>query len=165
MSPKIPVIKPGILQGFQLDYGQGWYDTETDSNIEDPDWQTWKWTAKKAVCMVKNPKRKALLIIRGSVDKSKFRDQEVIVKMNEGIVEAFIPGTAKFFKEYTIAPGIMGEDNELSLAIETDKIFVPSLWDPGSKDNRELGIQVYSLFFGEKLENPKSRAKIPKAAL
>ncbi|NIM14215.1 MAG: radical SAM protein [Candidatus Aminicenantes bacterium] len=165
MSPKIPVIKPDILRSFELDYGQGWYDTETNLNIEDPDWQTWKWTAKKAVCMLKNPKRKALLIIRGTVDKSKIKDQKVIVKMNEGILEEFIPGTAKFFKEYTIAPGMMGEDNELSLAIETDKIFVPSVLDPGSNDNRELGIQVYHLFFGEKLENLKSQAKIPKAAL
>jgi MoaA/NifB/PqqE/SkfB family radical SAM enzyme len=165
MSPKIPVIKPDVLRSFELDYGKGWYNTETNLNIEDPDWQTWKWTAKRAVCMLKNPKHKALLIIRGSVDKSKFKDQKVIVKMNEGIVDEFIPGTAKFFKEFTITPGMMGKDKKLSLAIETDKTFVPSVLDPGSKDNRELGIQIYHLFFGEKLENPKSQEKTLKAAL
>jgi MoaA/NifB/PqqE/SkfB family radical SAM enzyme len=150
LSPRIPAIKPDILESCVLDYGQGWYDTENDLDIEDPDWRTWKWTAGKAVCKLKNPKRKALLILRGLVEKPKCKDQKITIKLNEKLVEAFIPGADKFFKEYVITPEMMGEDEELSLIIETDHVLVPALLEPDSTDNRELGFRVYHLFFGEK---------------
>jgi MoaA/NifB/PqqE/SkfB family radical SAM enzyme len=152
MFPKKIEIKPDILKPFEVTYGQGWYRTETNLNIKDPDWQTWRWTAKKSVCILENPRRNALLIIRGSIDKKAHIDQKIIIKIKERVIDEFNPGTAKFFKEYVITPEMMGEDDNLSLIIETDKIFVPSALNPEIKDNRELGIQIYNLFFGEKLK-------------
>ena len=152
LFPKIPGIKTDILKDFQVVYEQGWYEPETDPTIKDPDWQNWRWTAKKAACQLENPKRLALLIIRGSVDKNILETQTVWIKINDTILDEFIPGTAKFFKEYLISPGMMGEDEKISLIIETDNVFLPSRVNPGITDNRELGIQIYHLFFGEKLK-------------
>jgi MoaA/NifB/PqqE/SkfB family radical SAM enzyme len=147
---KIPGIKTDILKDFQVVYEQGWYEPETDLTIKDPDWQNWRWTAKKAACWLENPKRQALLIIRGSVDKNIHETQTVWIKINDTILDEFIPGTAKFFKEYLITPGMMGEDDKISLIFETDKVFLPSEINPDITDNRELGIQIYHLLFGEK---------------
>ncbi len=151
LFPKIPDIKPDILKAFRLIYGQGWYDSETNLKIKDPDWQSWRWTSKKAVCLLKNPKRDALLIIRGSIDKLKHKEQTIFIKIKDKILDEFSPGTAKFFKEYVLTPGIMGNDDNIELTLETDKAFMPSVSEPKSKDERELGIQIYELFFGEKL--------------
>jgi len=151
LFPKIPAIKPDIFQAFKLVYGHGWYESETNVNIKDPDWQSWRWTSKKAICLLKNPGRDALLIIRGSIDKLKHDEQTIIIKIKDKILDEFIPGTAKFFKEYVLTPGIMGNDDSIELTFETDKAFKPSVSEPNSKDERELGIQIYGLFFGEKL--------------
>ncbi|MCX6582611.1 MAG: radical SAM protein [Candidatus Aminicenantes bacterium] len=150
LSPRIPGIKPDVLNAFEVVYREGWYPLETNSDIEDPDWQSWRWTSKKAVCQLKNPGKNALLIIRGSVDKSVFRDQTIFFKINDTLLDEFIPGTAKFFKEYIIHPEMMGKAAEFSLILETDKVFSPSALNPGTGDNRELGAQIYHLFFGEK---------------
>ncbi len=146
---KIPEIESGVFMPFEVSYDEGWYPLETDLGIPDRDWQTWRWMGKKALCMLNNPKRDALLIIRGSVDKSVLPDQKVFIKLKDTLLDEFIPGTAKFFKEFIIRPGMMGEDNTLPLIIETDKVFVPSILAPKTNDNRELGLQIYHLFFGE----------------
>jgi hypothetical protein len=150
LFPKIPGIKPDIIEDFQVVFEQGWYEPETDLTIKDPVWQSWRWTSKKASCRLENPKSEALLIIRGSVDKSIHETQTVWVKINGTTLDEFIPGTAKFFLEYVITPEMMGEASNVTLIIETDKIFVPSGLNPGNNDNRELGMQVYQVFFGKK---------------
>jgi hypothetical protein len=151
LSSRKVEIKDDILTPFQLVYGQGWHDDETDLNIKGPEWQRWRWAAKKAVCMLENPKRNAILIIRGSVDKSKHEDQKIIIKIKDELLDEFSPGTAKFFKEYVITAEMMGREHDFSLTLETDKVFIPSALDPESNDSRELGMQVYQLFFGEKV--------------
>ncbi len=143
-------IKDDILTPFQWVYGQGWYDDEVDLNIEDIEWQRWRWAAKKAVCMLENPKRNALLILRGSVDKSKHENQKIIIKVKDELLDEFSPGTATFFKEYVITAEMMGKEHEFPLTLETDKVFIPSALDPESSDSRELGMQVHQLFFGER---------------
>jgi hypothetical protein len=152
LFPWIPNIKKGVYKDFQLVYGRGWYDLESNPNIKDPDWQNWRWTSKKAFCKMENPKREASLILQGSVDKSIHKEQTVRIKVNDTILDKFIPGTAKFFKEYIITPGMMGEEDKISLIIETDNVFLPSEVNPEITDSRELGIQIYHLFFGEKLK-------------
>jgi MoaA/NifB/PqqE/SkfB family radical SAM enzyme len=152
LFPKIPGIKPDILKDFQVVYEYGWYEPESDSYIKDPGWQNWRWTSQKALCKLENPKREALLILRGSVNKSIHENQTICIKINDTVLDEFTPGTAKFFKEYVITPEMMGENNKVTLIIETDKIFVPFELNPGIKDNRELGIQIYHLFFGEKFK-------------
>lgn len=146
-------MNPGKLVPFGLHYGQGWYDQEKDVKIENPDWQNWRWTAERAVCLLENPMRPALLFIRGLLDKTRIADQRVIIKINGRILDDFIPGNPLFYKEYRVFPEMMGNDARLELALETDKTFVPAVLDPGSSDHRHLGIQVYQLFYGETPES------------
>ncbi len=142
-------IRPASYNAPEIVFSEGWNSVETDMNLGNPEWRKWQWTTKKAVCIIENPKKEAQLIIRGGVDKIKLQDQKVIFKVNETVLDEFVPETAKFLKEYTIKPEMMGNEYEFKFAIETDKVFVPAVLNPGSTDKRELGIQIYFLYFRE----------------
>ena len=83
------------------------------------------------------------------MDKAKIPDQKVIFKINDLVLDEFVPETAKFDKEYIIAPEKMGSEDEFKLIIETDKTFIPSELNANVNDDRELGIQVFFLYFRE----------------
>lgn len=146
---KIFNIQSATLNAPERVYDEGWHPQEEDRHIKDANERSWRWTKKQAVCIIENPKKECLLIIRGGVDKAKLLDQKVIFKINENLLEEFIPQTGKFDKEYVITPGQMGNEDEIKLIIETDKTFVPSQLDPSVKDDRELGVQIYFLYFRE----------------
>jgi hypothetical protein len=142
-------IQSASLNAPEIVYDEGWHQSETDLKIKDKNERTWRWTAKKAVCIIENPKKDCLLKIRGGVDKAKFADQNVIFKINEKVMEEFIPETSKFAKEYIVTPDMMGSEDEFRFTIETDKTFVPSALNPDVDDDRELGAQVFFLYFRE----------------
>ncbi len=147
---KVPEVKPDILLPFETVYGDGWYSIEVNSDIENPEWQRWRWTSKEAHCLIQNPQKKALLIIRGSVDKSIYKDQKVIININGNTLDTFVPYSAKFLKEYKIKKKIFGKGSKTRISIKTNKTFIPAEMNPENNDNRELGIQIYRLFFGER---------------
>jgi len=147
---KIPDIIPDVFTPYPITYSEGWYPLETNSQIPNPDWQQWRWIGRKAFCTIQNPRKKTLLIIRGSVDKSIHSEQKISFQLQDTLLDEFIPGTSKFFKEYLITPEMMGITETVSFSIETDCVFIPSRINPGVDDNRELGLQIYYLFFGEK---------------
>jgi hypothetical protein len=133
-------------------YDEGWHEPETDPKIKDPDEQTWRWTGKRAVCIIENRRKDCLLIIRGGVDKSIIPDQKVIFKINDKVLDEFIPESAKFSRKYIITPEMMGTEDEFKLIIETDKTFIPSELNKEVKDDRELGIQIFFLYFRENIQ-------------
>lgn len=140
------------LTAPEIVYDKGWHQPETDLNIQNKAERSWRWTSKSAVCIIENRKTKSLLEIRGGVDQGKIENQTVIIKINDQILDQFIPESAKFFKRYVISPDQMGNDVELTLTVETDKTFIPSELHPDVKDNRELGVQVYSIYFREYIQ-------------
>lgn len=148
-------IQPASVTAPEIVYSEGWNNIETNIKIKNPDERIWRWTTRKAVCIIENPKKESILVIRGGVDKSKFKDQKITIKINDNTLNKdfeFIPETAKFKKKYIISPEQMGNDYEFKLTIETDKTFVPSTIKPGVNDNRELGIQIYFLYFRESVK-------------
>jgi hypothetical protein len=146
---KVLNVESASLNAPELVYDEGWNQPEHDPKIKNPEEQKWRWTKKKAVCIVQNPQKESLLIIRGGVDKAIIKDQKVILKINDQVLEEFIPETAKFAKKYVIAPNMMGTEEEFKLTIETDKIFIPSELNPKVNDDRELGVQIFFLYFRE----------------
>lgn len=144
---RAPVIEPDVLSPLNMRYGDGWYDVETNTGIDDPEWRSWRWTSKRAACTLENRGRGALLMLRGSVDTSKHDEQTIVIRLGDYILDEFQPGTAKFYKEYALTPEQLGNNSEISLVIETDRTFIPSALDPAVTDHRELGIQVYELLY------------------
>ena len=125
-------------------YESGWYDLEINPESF---LKQWRWTAKEARCVIDNPRRDALLVIRGGVNKDLFPDQKVILKINDQVLDEFISPESTFEKFYNVKKEMLGDKDEFYLVVATDKTFVPSKIIPDSKDDRELGLQVSFLYF------------------
>lgn len=145
-------IQPASINAPEIVYDEGWNEIETDVNAKDPFAKSWRWTTAKSVCIIENPKKESTLIIKGGVNKTAFQDQKLIFKINDTVLDEFIPAEDNFSKEYTVTPEMMGPADEFSLKIETDRVFVPAKVFPNSKDNRELGAQIFFIYFREKVK-------------
>ena len=125
-------------------YEDGWYQQETDPKAF---LKQWRWTAKEARCLIDNPRRDALLVVKGGLNIDALKDQKVIIKINDMVLDEFIPTEGTFDKSYDVKKDMLGDKNDFRLTIATDKIFVPAQAHPGSTDMRELGLQVSFIYF------------------
>lgn len=137
-------VLPPPLDTPEIIYEDGWYDLEVNP---DAYLKQWRWTAKVARCVIDNPRRDALLVIKGGVNKEALENQKVIFKINDMVIDEFIPEESHFEKSYNIKKEILGEGDEFYLTITTDKTFVPAEIIPDSADERELGVQISFLYF------------------
>jgi len=128
----------------KISYEEGWYDLEINPETS---LKRWRWTAKEARCKIDNPRRDALLLIKGGVNLGALEDQGVIFKVNDSILDEFIPEGSQFERSYRIKKEMLGEEDEFYLVISVDKTFIPKQVILRSKDERELGIQVSFIYF------------------
>ncbi|MFB0565020.1 MAG: hypothetical protein ACETWK_05010 [Candidatus Aminicenantaceae bacterium] len=140
---KIKVVPPPF-DTPEVIYTDGWYESESSA---DSFLKQWNWTSKEARCIIDNPHRDALLVIRGGVNLEALDEQKIILRINGLIIDSFIPKDSIFEKSYEIKKEMLGEEEEFYLAIETDKTFKPAEIFPGSKDERELGVQISFIYF------------------
>jgi hypothetical protein len=143
MEKKLKVYPPPLDTPEKI-YEDGWYDLEINP---DAFLGKWRWTAREARCIIDNPKRDALLVIKGGVNLEALKDQKVIFKINDRILDEFIPEESYFEKSYNIKKEMVGEGEQFFLTIATDKVFVPADIMPNSKDKRELGLQISFIYF------------------
>jgi hypothetical protein len=143
LSKKLKV-QPPPLGTPEVIYENGWYDQETN---RDSALKQWRWTAKEAKCIVDNPKRDALLVIRGETYASAVKDQRVIFKINDLVLDEFVPEPGVFEKSYAIKKEQLGDKDEFLLTIAVDKPFNPAKMLPDSKDDRELGLMIGLIYF------------------
>jgi hypothetical protein len=137
-------VYPSPADTPQIVYQEGWFDFEIDPESF---LKRWRWTAKEARCIVDNPHRDALLIIKGGVEKDLLKDQKVIFRINDHILEEFISGKSYFEKFYKIDKEMLGEKDQFFLIISTDKTFIPARFNPETKDERELGVKISFIYF------------------
>jgi len=128
----------------KISYEDGWYDLEINPETS---LKRWRWTAKEARCKIDNPRRDALLFIKGGLNLGVLNNQKVIFKVDDSILDEFIPEESQFEKSYSIKKEMLGEEDKFYLVISTDKTFIPKQVIIRSKDERELGIQVSFIYF------------------
>jgi hypothetical protein len=145
-------IQPASFNAPEIVYDEGWNGLETDVNAKDSFHRSWRWSMAKSVCIIENPKKECTLIVKGGVNKTAFPDQKITLKINDSLLDEFVPTEAMFSKEYTISPEQMGTGDEFFLKFETDKAFVPAKIFPGNNDSRELGMQIFFIYFREKIK-------------
>lgn len=137
-------VFPPPLDTPEVIYEEGWYDLEINP---DAFLKQWRWTSQKARCIIDNPHRDALLIIKGGINANAFESQAVVFKINDLTLDEFIPEGGIFEKTYSIKKEMLGDKDEFYLTIETDKTFVPSELSTETLDDRVLGIQVSFIYF------------------
>lgn len=125
-------------------YEKGWHEQEVDPKAP---LKKWRWTSGEARCIVDNPHRDSLLVIRGGVNKEGIPDQKIVFKLNDMVLDEFIPEEANFEKSYTVKKEMLGEKDEFTLTISVDKTFIPAKLFPQSVDKRELGCMVSFIYF------------------
>lgn len=128
----------------KISYEDGWYDLEINPETA---LRRWRWTAHEARCKIDNPRQDALLLIKGGVNLGVLSKQKVVLKVNDSILDEFIPEESQFEKSYWVKKEMLGEEDKFYLVISTDKTFIPKQVLPRSKDERELGIQVSFIYF------------------
>ncbi len=143
LSRKLRVLPPPP-DVPEIVYEKGWYDLEVDPQSP---LKQWRWLGREARCVIDNPKRDALLVIRGGVNKDALPNQKVIFKINDLVLDEFMPSETVFEKDYNVKKEMLGDKDEFTLTITTDQVFVPAKINPQSKDERELGFQVSFIYF------------------
>jgi hypothetical protein len=144
-------VQPASINAPEIVYDEGWNEIETDANAAEPFTKSWRWTTARSVCVIENPKKDCTLLIKGGVNKNVIPDQKLTLKLNGALLEEFVPD-ALFTREYTVTPEMMGNAEEFTLEFLSDKVFTPNKVYPDSKDNRELGMQLFFLYFREKVK-------------
>ena len=137
-------VFPPPLDTPEIIYEEGWYDLEINN---DAFLEQWRWTTKSARCIIDNPHRNALLIIKGGVNPEAVPGQKIIFKINDLILDEFVPDESVFEKSYNILDEMLGDKEEFYLTIEVDKTFVPSKVIQDSTDERDLGLQISFVYF------------------
>ncbi len=125
-------------------YEEGWYDLEINP---DAFLKQWRWTTKSARCIIDNPFRDALLIIKGGVNPAAGPGQKITFKINDMILDEFVPDKDVFEKSFDIKKEMLGDKEEFYLTFEVDKSFIPAQIYPDSTDERDLGIQISFVYF------------------
>ena len=90
-------IQPASINAPEIVYDEGWNEIETNVNAKDPFGKSWRWTTAKSVCIIENPKKECTLIIKGGVNKTVFQDQKLTFRINDAILDEFIPDGGDFF--------------------------------------------------------------------
>ena len=129
-------------------YEEGWYSIEKNPKAF---LKQWRWTKKEAKVIIDNPHRDALLVIRGGINPDAHKDQKIIFRINDLILDEFVPGKSHFEKEYNIKKEMLGDRDEFYLTIATDKTFIPAEVIPNSKDKRELGLQISFIYSAQNI--------------
>jgi hypothetical protein len=143
LQRKLKVFPPP-LDMPEIIYEEGWHNLEINPESY---LKQWRWTSQEARCIIDNPGRDALLVIKGGVNIEALPDQRIIVKIEDLILDEFIPKESYFEKSYNVKKEMLGGGEEFFLTIATDKTFVPAKVFPQSKDERELGLQVSLVYF------------------
>ncbi len=143
IEKKLKVFPPP-LDTPEIIYEEGWFDQEINPESF---LKQWRWMGKTAKCIIDNPHRDALLVIKGGLNLESVKDQKVILKINDLTLDEFIPTESSFEKSYNIKKEMLGDGNEFHLTISTDKTFVPAENTPNSTDKRELGLQISFIYF------------------
>jgi MoaA/NifB/PqqE/SkfB family radical SAM enzyme len=144
-------LKTAPKKPYEIVFQSGWYPVEENSDTQEPEWKTWRWMARRAICFVKNPFKPSTFIIRGRIHKKNFPDQKVSIKIGDRTLDEFVPPDEAFYKEYHISTQMLGRDAQVILNIQTNRFFIPAECEPGSRDSRELAVQIHEIYFGKRI--------------
>jgi hypothetical protein len=137
-------VSPPPVDTPEVVYEEGWYDLE---NNPEAYLKQWRWTSKEGRCIIDNPRRDALLVIKGGVNLEATKDQKVIIRINDLVLDEFAPTESYFDKSYNVKKEMLGDKDDFYLTITADKTFIPAKIDPASQDQRELGVAISFLYF------------------
>ncbi len=131
-------LTPAIL------FVDGWSEPLRDLQSGTP---AGRWTGASARCLIDNPKRDALLVLRGEADLESVPGQEITIRIDGTVLERFVPAERGFEKSYQISKEVLGSGRDFFLEISVDRTFLPAELGPGSEGSEERGVLISFIYF------------------
>ncbi len=122
----------------------GWFPEESATEA-DPAFARWRWTGPRAAVSFSPPAGGVRLLLQAAVVEANADGQELVVCLNGKVMDRFQPPSRLFYKEYLLTAGDLAGSQKAEWSITAKKTFCPSSQKPGVADERELGLQVFSL--------------------
>ncbi len=128
-----------------LAFLDGWHAPEVAADNQTVEWQ---WTRRDATIRFRNPKRDATFYLQYDGQPAMVTSpQTATVYLRDEEIDTFpIVSTEQGIRRVALKAAQFGAEEMVLLRISLDKIFVPALVKPGSRDSRELGIRVFHAF-------------------
>lgn len=102
------------------------------------------WTRERAVCLLKNTGRPAILMIKGR----NYSDQVTVsLYLDEGLFDEFELGPGEFRKIYPLGPFPAATDPELRLTIAVNKTIPLNKVYPDCGENSPVGLKIEKVYF------------------
>lgn len=102
------------------------------------------WTGPRAVCLLENPGRTALLMIRG---KNPGDSRTVSLFLGDSLLDEFALGSGSFQKVYVLGPFSAETEPELKLTLAVDKSLSLNQIYPDLNNNRPVGLRIEKIYF------------------
>jgi len=102
------------------------------------------WTGARAVCLLENPGRAALLMVRG---RNYQESLNVSLFLDDGLLDEFTLGPGPFQKVYSLGPFSAKTDPELKLTLAVDKTLPVNQVYPDLNDDRPVGLRIEKVYF------------------
>ncbi len=128
--------------------GEGWHRLQRSRK----DGQVWHWTREAATAYFENPRRDSVLHLeaRSPVPRIGRPQQVRLFLSGTEIASLTISDYVRFRESIPVSSQALGSGDLVELRIEVDLTYIPSEIDPGSSDERVLGLQVYDLYLTER---------------
>ncbi len=102
------------------------------------------WTGERAVCLLKNTGRPAILMIKGK----NYSDRVTVsLYLDDGLFNEFNLGPGEFRKIFTAGPFPLASDPELRLTIAVDKTIPLNQVYPEAGENPQVGLNIEKVYF------------------
>jgi len=106
-----------------------------------------RWTGQEASCWLKNPKKPALLMLRGSSPPGRPEGQKVVIALEGRVLEEFETSLPDFEKIYQLSALDLGQKDGLTLTIGVNKTVRVKDVYPDLDDNQPVGFRLEIIYF------------------
>ena len=97
--------------------------------------------------MFTNPHKDAVLHLRAHGPSDEVGAQVVVLRIGDNeVANVAVNGADEFLERIVILASAMGDNEWVELNLEVTPALVPQELDPSSQDDRELGLQVFSMY-------------------
>ena len=139
-------VRADDVSGIPL-YMEGWHPPE---RVEEPgprEPREWRWSQQTARAVFTNPHKDAVLHLRAHGPSDEVGAQVVVLRIGDNeVANVAVNGADEFLERIVILASAMGDNEWVELNLEVTPALVPQELDPSSQDDRELGLQVFSMY-------------------
>ena len=136
-------LEPQHESSFVI-YDEGWHQVEFDVIAQ----TTWRWTTGRAALLFRNPNRSARLFLEVQGRPNLFDvPQRLTLVVAGGTLDEVVLDTRDSVRlEYELTAADLGAADEVRVELLLDRTFEPAALDAGSRDTRELGVQLFDAY-------------------